>query len=561
MGYLFHSHYYCIYCLEGCRIFKKILSMPISHLPTLMLLIGYPVFWLEMYVIRKGYGQTTGLAAGLFILVSLCVVYYKQQGILKKIGHFVQGVKVFDFVSKLFFGTAGMISLVILACVLYASLLPPHLIQESDALNYHITLPRQHLILESFQHIPWSTADLYLLPVNFALAPFWLVTELPNKFPQFLFLVGLVFVSVRLVDFLSQGNFLAKVLAVFVVLGSHIVGIQMGTAMLDIALCYLFMASIDSLLHKKVFLATIEFTFYFWAKSFFPIQMILIGMGLGTFYLIFKKCGLLSVGWNANRMFSRKDRMEYKKSFRKVIFYFGILSIFIGGPFVVKSLSVTGTPLYPFGVGMLNVRQMDKGSLAEQSLLENTEKVLATSEQYAPGRSLKDFIRHLWLIAVPEKGVNNRYDYPVGLVYLLCIGPFIWVLASSVRNRQFLIIPWLIVFFWGVWWMGSHQSRFLLIPILLMGIIILSQKIFQTKVFFGCVILSLALTSLSVFRAHRLDFGKSARDVLREKDKKLLEMSQTVDRSKKIQLSFFDAAFADFAVDVRNVNSVFVLKY
>ena len=86
---------------------------------------------------------------------------------------------------------AGLLSVLILVVGLYASLLPPHLMQESDALNYHYTIVRQHLILQSFKHIAWSHTDLFLLPINFALAPFWFESVLPNKLPQFLFFLGL----------------------------------------------------------------------------------------------------------------------------------------------------------------------------------------------------------------------------------------------------------------------------------------------------------------------------------------------------------------------------------
>ena len=70
----------------------------------------------------------------------------------------------FPFVSKTVFllGFLGCAGLILAA--FYASFYPPHLLPETDAINYHYTLPRQHLILNSFAHLPWSVADLFTLP-------------------------------------------------------------------------------------------------------------------------------------------------------------------------------------------------------------------------------------------------------------------------------------------------------------------------------------------------------------------------------------------------------------
>lgn len=101
-------------------------------------------------------------------------------------------------------------------------LLPPHVPPEFDALNYHYTLPRQHLITGSFAHLKWSVADLWLLPFQFSLAPYWFSTVLPNKVPQFIFMLGLWAVVFRLAQRFSPTNGIAAgVLALLAVIGSH----------------------------------------------------------------------------------------------------------------------------------------------------------------------------------------------------------------------------------------------------------------------------------------------------------------------------------------------------
>ena len=297
-------------------------------------------------------------------------------------------------------------------------------------------------------------------------------------------------------------------------------------------------------------MCAVEATFYLWAKSFIPVQMGLLVVAMVVLYY-----GMKFLNFQTIQM------KEYKQDTKKLILLTLCLSVFVGGPFIWKSLRTSGTPLYPFFVGMVGADKInERDPVLWGSLLEKTEVVLNVRNTYG-GRSLSDFVKHLWLIAVPENGVNNRYDYPVGLMYLLCLGPFIFILLRSLKKKEFLILPMGIVIFWGIWWLGSHQTRFLFVPLILMGLVVLSQKEFQTKAMGLGVILSLALVCLSVFRAHHYDFGKSFHDVLRDQDKKLLAMSKTVDRAKDIELDFFDVTFADFSVDVVDNNSVFVLKH
>ena len=75
------------------------------------------------------------------------------------------------------------------------------------------------------------------------------------------------------------------------------------------------------------------------------------------------------------------------------------------------------------------------------------------------------------------------------------------------------------------------------------------------------LICSLGFVSLSVLRAHRHDIGKTKLEVLRERDKGLLQMSKTVRRDQPVKLPFQDIAFADFPVEVEGKGgSIFILK-
>ena len=243
--------------MEGCYIFKKN-PINIAHFPTLMLAIGYPIYWAEMLSGGASTGVTSPAAAILFIAFTAFIFFRERQSMTDGLREYQRWFLALDSITRVF--VSGILFLIfgILLISLCASAFPIHLQQEGDALNYHYSLTRQHLIIGSFAHIPWSAFDLFLLPVDYALAPFWFVTQLPNKIPQFLFFVGLVLVCLNLIRYLKGGVTTSSLLAAAFLFGSHGHGIQFGTAMLDLVNCYLFLASFDSLIRRAHWLCKLS---------------------------------------------------------------------------------------------------------------------------------------------------------------------------------------------------------------------------------------------------------------------------------------------------------------
>jgi hypothetical protein len=534
-------------------LYPQVLTL-LSHWPTFFLIVGYPLFWLEIYFLRGQNGHTSYL--GWIIVVSgLIGLIFGQKSLFLKAWHARKGfLQPESRDVRVLISAIGILVLSILGLIFYVSLLPPHLIQEFDALNYHLTLPRQHLIQGSFAHLPWSTADLYFLPIDFALAPFWFATTLPNKFPQFFFFIGLLIISGRLGYKFSNRSISHSLWIMCSILGMHVISIQAGTAMIDIVLCYLFVAALDSLLSGAYALSAIEFAFYFWSKSFVPLQVVVIAIGLVLICLLMKRMKF-QINWD---LINRKQG-ELALSFgKKWCMTFFIAGIVIGGPFVVKSLYYAGTPAFPFAVGL--IKPLSQGQNEQfQNIQKKAIECLTTKDQYGSGRSIEDFIKHLWLIAVPEKGVNNRYDYPVGLIYLLMVGPFFYYWFQSLRQKKFSLVAALIGLYWGTWWLGSQQTRFLLIPLVLMVVLVLSSMPKVSKALGAGIVLSLMMVTLSLYGAHKSDLGKTSLSILREKDKELLNMSINPSDNYVI-LNFPDAAFATVPIYVKNAHSVFVLE-
>jgi len=81
-----------------------------------------------------------------------------------------------------------------------------------------------------------------------------------------------------------------------------------------------------------------------------------------------------------------------------------------------------------------------------------------------------------------------------------------------------------------------------------------------SRIFLGTMLVAILLVTVSVFRAHRQDFGQWGYSVLRQKDKDLIEMGKKEKPSMAVILPFCDVAYATFPVEAVNGDSMFILK-
>lgn len=160
---------------------------------------------------------------------------------------------------------------------------------------------------------------------------------------------------------------------------------------------------------------------------------------------------------------------------------------------------------------------------------------------------------HLWLIAVPENSVNNRFDYPMGLMYLIFVAPFVFKLFKSLWKKEFAVLPWMVVLGWLAWWFGTQQTRYLYIPSILMFVTVIPELKQPSKLLWIVVLLALTLNGLSVVRAHKNIIGKSRRDILRPQDLELVKLSEDYIKNGRqdiVDLEYHDVLFAQFPVRV-----------
>jgi len=552
------------------------ITTPLSHLPTWFFIIGYPMYWLQLYTHTASDGVTSPVSWILFGIIAIFIgsagpgsslvsgapdssaalsATRKVVSINRPIGQSPSAPDTkssppadtqLNNYEKFFWTAASVIALIIIGIVVIASLKPIHLLQEYDCLQYHYTLPRQHLILGSFAHIPWAADDLFLLPVDFALAPFWFATLLPNKIPQLIIFFGLISVAVRLTSALAtERRPLAGPLAVLVILGTHGFGIQMGTGMLDLAIAYLFLASLDSLRLGNWFLAGVEFTFFFWSKPLMPLG-VMITMGAWALCLVI-----------ARRSHWQITGIVILNNWKKALGLFTALSVVVAGPFIVKSIYYAATPFFPLAPGFMGTWGNIQIHPLSWHSLQQASQLWMGSNSYGHGQGLLSFIKHWWLLAVPEKGVNNTFDYPLGLTYLLMIGPFLFFLVKDILRRKFPLLSVLAAVIWGLWWFTAQQSRFLYVPLLIVFIVTLSRLEKVSRGLFLCLLISLFLEALSLWGAHKSDMGKWGVDVLRTQDKQLLELNLRYREhflSNYIDWPSHDAAYAQFPVMVHKEN-------
>lgn len=540
------------------RDFLKKIKVDPAHWPTVMLVIGYPLFWIEMWAGSGKDGIVSSAAWGFWFLFLLtqCVTFLLccKDSPLKFSLSKPQGLS-----SWLTWVVVGL-AVLVLGRICYASSFPPYLMQEYDVLNYHYALPRQHLVTGSFAHIAWSTADLFMMPIQFALAPFWFVQELPNKWPQLFFALGLLGV---LSSLLRQANVKRRFWLVVVVLATHGIVIQMGTAMLDLVIAYLLFAFIDSCRRKQWGLALVELGFYFWSKPFIPFQTGFIGV---LFIGVLAAAHWCKFDYSLSPWFSLEDwRKEWKDwPWRKALIYFSALSVLIALPFMIKSWWYAGTPMYPFFTDtLLHWSPLKEEAGVWISFLDATHDHMGARNAYGAGRSLWQMLQHWWWLAVPEVGVNNRFDYPLGLPLLLFIGPFVWFFGKDVLKKKLDIFGLLIILFWCSWWIGSQQARFLYIPLLAMYLFVFSRKIQLSLVLKASLLCALILSNISVWRAHASAWGKAPIDVLRKEDRQMVAFSDFyIDNGSKgfVYSVNHEAAYARYPLIAVKPQFPFVIK-
>lgn len=438
--------------------------------------------WLGPTEHTKGYG--------LFFLLVLTVVLGDQN---KKI--FLASIrelkKEFTEAPLLF----KLLCLIALSALLISGLeasYPPHLPQEYDAINYHMGLPRQHLLLGSLKLIPWSVGDLFPSMIQWGYSTFWFIGSLYNKIPQFILAMWAFFLLLGLGR--KQEKSYRAWIPALAFITTHGVAIQLGTAMLDLPQIYFLAAFLYAVTRREVFFAALHLALFASLKSFGILQVGLIGAGMLAYFFCFESNVL----------------NEQKRFITKLLFGFSIIILLLLSRTIAINLERAGTPLFPF----ITCKLPSTGchAAAGMAIQNSANENIGIRNAYGFGRGPLAFAIHLWRISVPNAklGVNNEYDYPLGLVWLFWLVFAFYALRDFYRTRHMHPYIFAAFLFWLTWWLGSHQARWLY-PVLALGWLgsIEIQKKIHPQVLLLALVLSSCLTLVSTWRAFGPDFSRS----------------------------------------------------
>ena len=438
-------------------------------------------------------GHTLGVSLWIAIAVLLAALWRSRNATLRVAGMLAGEVRRAPVLFWLLCAVqAGMFVL-----AGYEAHFPPHWPQERDAINYHMALPRQHLFWGSLQHLPWSMTDLFSMPLQYGFAAVWFLGATINKWPQFvgtLWAFGILLALGRRHAAHSFSGWIPA-LALFT---THGVMVQLGMAMLDLTNLYLLLVAWHAAICRRPFWWAAHIALYATAKAFYPAQVGMLVLALLAYSYIFERESVI-----ANR---------------RSLILFGSIAIiaflFLSARSIWIALERAGTPVYPLAVCVIPSVSGCQGALGT-IIRANAKLVTAAAGSYGLGYGVSGLFTHFWRVAVPAFGsVNNEYDYPLGLAWLIMLILVLGSIAQWYSVRR--VSPELVmaVLLWVFWWFSSQQSRWLF-PVIALGLLatVYTQIRINQKLLLGSIIISALFSALSLARSIQTDISVSAADV------------------------------------------------
>ncbi|MBI3544174.1 MAG: hypothetical protein HY075_12965 [Deltaproteobacteria bacterium] len=345
-----------------------------------------------------------------------------------------------------------------------SALKPAHLVQEGDFVNYHLMLPKQHWLAGSWRPIEWSHFEYRTLLLDYALSYLWVGLPLLNKLPQFVFVL---FLALKLWSFFrelgSARPHLTGLVAVLALFASRGVAVQVGTAMLDLPVIYFLVSlALGVLCFQKRRASG-------WLSLVFGIDLAAY-LGHKSFGIVFFVTFLFGSEIMLRLLF-RRSLLGFARNLRWR--WVAVPVVALWGANLARSFYFAGDPLYPLALPLTR-RFCDSSRLLSSRcewIVQMAETIRSDAFAYGYGYGLKGLLKAFLILPLSIGGqspVNNVFDYPLGLVWYLGWGTLLAAAAFSRKLRPAALFSGAIaVVFFGLWFMGSQQSRWLY-PVLLL---------------------------------------------------------------------------------------------
>ena len=481
--------------------------------------LGFIEFHLTVFFGPRN-GHTLGVSLWISLAVLLAELWHCRNATLRVAGLLAGEVRR----APVLFWLLCMVQAGMFALASYEAHFPPHWPQEGDAINYHMALPRQHLFWGSLEHLPWSVADLWPMALQFGFAPVWFMSSTINKWPQLfgaLWAFGLMLALGRP----KAGHSFSGWIPALALFTTHGVMVQLGMAMLDLTNLYLLLAAWHAAVHRRPFWWAVHVALYAATKAFHPAQAGILVIAMVAYMTIFERGALV-----ANQRLMAKGALLSTALFAVLM----TRSVFV-------SIERAGTPLHPFAVCQAIQIVKCEGRSGESVRLSASTQI-ASAYSYGNGRHLGALFRHLWRVAVPAVGtVNNEYDYPLGLTWLLVLVFFVMSIPEWIGVRR--VPPELVIaaVVWTLWWYTSQQSRWLY-PLMAFGMLasVKTQVLASPRLVIGVVLTAACMSIVSELRVIVPDFNVRASDLQAELESQveLGALPQSVKQKRTLYVSY-----------------------
>jgi hypothetical protein len=457
----------------------------IVYFPTVLWLAGFVEF--NGLVLAGPRPRTWGLGPLLAVLVLIVTGLRRREPLRDRLAEALEEVRAAPRLFRLLFLSVG--ALIALAGL--EARHPPHLTREFDAFNYHMALPRQHLLGGTLGHIPWSTADLWPMPVQFGFASAWFCGDVLHKLPQYACQMWLFLLLISLGRLKTWGLPPSERwrgwIPAFACFGAHGVGIQLGTAMMDLPNLYFMAAALHAFSTGSVAWGATQLAISASAKSFAPLQTVAVLALAGLITWLGQRAALSTA---------------VRRVWRAAAITTAVATLLLARSAWIGTARA-GTPLFPFAACSIPVGGCDGPSGEEVRRVARLQ--LDTRNAYGEGRGPLALARHVWEVAVPAAGrVDNSFDYPLGLPWLLGILLMAFGAPSWLRARRVPFAAALALSFWATWWLGSQQSRFLYPALALFWLATIDvQRRVGAPILLGSLLVSTAFSGVSQWRCER----------------------------------------------------------